>query len=383
MDARWVAPATLLVLCWIGFIGLLTGHDPVRLPLLTVLGGSHGEMRFTTVSALESLDVRLDGEVEFTDDDRGIRGISEGGRLEIRYRDGLQRRRLVVRPDSQGGVRYDYEVRGRDHEFDAEGREWLAGILPRIIRETGIGAEARVARILARDGVAGVLEEIDRIESGSAAVRYCSELREQGELDSAGRGELLRRCSEAIRSSGDKARFLIAAAGETVGDPGSAEAFFRAADSVPSSGDHARVLLAVLREGRLDAPTYAELLRSARGIPSSGDKARVLIEAGSRFFDEPAPREAFFRAADSVPSSGDRARVLIAMLERSDPDAETLRRLLDSASGIPSSGDKTRVLLRAVHRVAGDEALREAYLEATASIPSPGDRDRARSAVLR
>src|SRR6185503_15992484 len=107
----------------------------------------------------QKLEIRYDGEVEFTDDDADVKRLSPGGSLKIR--DGGMMTSLVgghtveFTADASGNITRRFWAGSSERPFEPEGRKWLASILPRFIRQSGIGASARVARILKSKGAPG------------------------------------------------------------------------------------------------------------------------------------------------------------------------------------------------------------------------------------
>ena len=60
---------------------------------------------------------------------------------------------------------------------------WLRDNLPKFVRNTGIGAPARVARYLKSGGVTAVMGEIGRIDSSYVKGIYFKELFRAGDAD--------------------------------------------------------------------------------------------------------------------------------------------------------------------------------------------------------
>src|SRR6188472_1072621 len=122
-------------------------------------GQSHGTYNWSNNG--EKIEVRYDGEVEFSDDDTDVKSLSPGGFLRIR--DGGMMTSLVgghtieFKADGSGSVTRRYWVGNSERPFEPEGHKWLASVLPHFIQQSGIGAPARVARILKAKGPAGVL----------------------------------------------------------------------------------------------------------------------------------------------------------------------------------------------------------------------------------
>lgn len=330
-----------------------------------------------------SLKVELEGEIRFTEDDKGVAYISEGGELEVEEEKNGTKHFVRIEGLADGEVVHTYRINGRRAEFEDGGRAWLAATLPDVIRQTGIGAEQRVARILKQGGVGAVLDEIENIRSNSAKKRYFSHLFAQADLSTA---ELKRAAgiARAMSSSGDKKRFLINHADAYFADSATYAAYFDVAGTIDSSGDRKRVLMHLAEAGYLkDADAHRAALDLTMGIPSSGDKSRVLRALAPMAVANANVRGRYFEAAASISSSGDKARVLKAVLELDRLDEATLMQVIRTARTISSSGDKARVLIAAADRVAGNDALVDAYLEAANSIGSSGDQQRALSALMR
>ena len=342
-----------------------------------------GDVHYKWMDGDDLLDVRIEGDVWFTDDDGAVERLSRGGHLKIEQKKGGTKRTLEVRPASDGTVRYTYKVDGRKYDYDATTRDEVADLILAVIRETGMGADRRVARILEREGVEGVFEEIDHIESSFAKRRYFTALLEQGKLNTAQLQQLAREVSRQIGSSGDRARFLREAAPYYLDNSQAYAAYFDAINTIASSGDHTRTLIHILEQHDPDREAFFRLLRSAQGIDSSGDKARTLIKATAHYDNDPEIRKAFFEAVDTIASSGDHTRTLKALLENADLDQASVTALFQSVQGIKSSGDKARLLVAAAPHFMNDAAQRATFFEAVNTIPSSGDHARVLLALLR
>ena len=310
------------------------------------------------------MEVWANGDVTFRPDDTGVERISPGGSLTIEQQWGLTTHRLDARPAPNGSVVYSYSVNGDPQRFDATAQRAFAGLLLTVIRQTGIGAEVRIARILTREGVDGVFAEIDRIERSSASARYLQELLEQGNLDTVQLARLADEIGEQLSSSAAKSRLLTSALpyvqAVPTDDPNAdatRSAYFEAIDSISSSADRARVLRQVLHADHLETATLTRVARSAEGISSSAHKARVLSGMTAHYTNDSQLRDAFFDAADSISSSSHRSRVLIALLDADSVDKTSLAALLEAVRSISSSGDKTKVLVTAAGHLSGDANL--------------------------
>ncbi|HEV2762624.1 MAG TPA: hypothetical protein VGV38_06485 [Pyrinomonadaceae bacterium] len=345
-------------------------------------GEGHTDLRVRYDDGARSLEVRAKGGLEFTDDDSDVKNIARDGYLSIEERRGSTWRRLEVVPGADAQPQRTFYVGGRPSAFDREGRAWLAEILPDVIRNTAIGARARVQRIYRQKGADGVLDEISLIKSDGAKRIYFRELLRTGRPDSANLRRAARQAAREISSDGEKASLLIESADLYLGNRSTAPDFFDAVGSISSDGERRRVLSAVLRR-RPGTEDIVLSLKSAREISSDGEKASLLVEHLALFLDHPASLPTLFEVINSISSDGEHARVLSTLLKRHDLDRENLTRVLRSAERISSDGEKANVLLAAVRAYAGDARTLSAVADAAKTISSDGEKQRVLSAIAR
>lgn len=288
------------------------------------------------------ISVRTTGEVRFTDDDRGVAYVEPGARMVIEEEAFGQPDRRVEYRNTGGGIERRYFRDGREMRPDAADEAWIRAALLQPIRESGISAATRTARIYRRGGTDAVLDEIRQIGSDGAKSRYYTALlRLPLRQDETAR--VLRDAGSRIGSDGDKQRTL-----------------------------------AVLLERRAIAPReMVALLEAAARIGSDGDKSRLLIVATDHDpLADAAVRAAFFRTAASIGSDGDKSRVLIASLGRGRGGRDAVVDAVRTARGIGSDGDKSRVLTSVPAAYLRDRSVASAYQDAMGTIGSDGDRAR-------
>lgn len=263
-----------------------------------------------------SVELRMDGSVEFSDDETEVRRVSPGGRfvLEEQLR-GRPDRRVEYRAGPSGVLTRAYFVNGRREDWDASARAWLAGLLPEMARENGIGAEARVARIHARQGTAGVLEEIGRIRSGGSQAAHLRALLDNHPLSRAETARVLQQV-ERIDSDSQKAGLLRLLAARRDFEQGAIQrAFFDAVDAIGSDSQKREVLTSVLREQGNRPDVVLAVLRSARSIGSDSQKAGVLLAVPPAQLRDRATADAFTETMRTIGSDSQRGRVATFALE--------------------------------------------------------------------
>jgi beta-lactamase regulating signal transducer with metallopeptidase domain len=331
----------------------------------------NSHVQITTRNGWTSLSITIDGTVEFTDDDTDVKSLSPYGRFKVEDGSLLSKRAYEVKADGAGNLTRSYSVGWSSKPMDDEGRAWLSRLLPQVIRDTGIGAGPRVARILRQGGTQAVLTEIGRIHSDGSRRVYIEQLFSQATLKPSELKDAAR-LMRGISSDGDKAHVIIIV-DKNYFTPELRSYLFDAAESISSDGDKRRVLSDIVQKDGGNLETLASAARAARHISSDGDKAAVLIEMAGPYRPAGGVDMAYFDATNSISSDGDHARVLSKMLASHADDHNTLTRTLLSAQRIASDGDKARVLKEAVASYSEDAAMRKAFFDAANSISSDGD----------
>jgi hypothetical protein len=315
--------------------------------------------------------VKIEGSIEFTDDDRDVKSLSPRGHFRMEEGTWLSGRVYDVKADSAGNLKKTYSVGSSVKPLDSEGLAWLGHLLPQIIRDSGAGAGPRVARILRQSGPQGVITEIGSIHSDGSKRIYIEQLFSQSSLNA----EQSRDAAKLIRgisSDGDKAQVLIDVNGKYFTRELRLD-LFETVESIHSDGDKRRVLSDILKKDAGNADTLFSVARAAKHISSDGDKAEVLIEMANPYRENGSIGMAYFEAVKSISSDGDHARVLTKLLAAHGDDHDTLARALGSVEKISSDGDKARVLKESIARYSDDELIRKAFIDAANSISNDGD----------
>jgi len=329
---------------------------------------SRSSGNFSWSNGKDKLEVRYEGTIEFTDDDKDVKSLSDDGYLRIKQGGRADGDRSVeFRSDSSGNIARRYWEGSSERPFEPEGRRWLAEILPRFIRQTGIGAPRRVARIMAAKGPNGVLAEISEIEGGHAKRLYFSELL-KNKLEPAIVRQALAQAGKEINSDFELASLLMGAADRLLVDDATRQAYLDAARSIDSDFEMQRVLSSALKGGQFPPPVMASLLDASNAIGSDFEHGRLLMQVADQQPIEGPVRAPFFRAVATIGSAFERGRVLQAVAKRSDLSSETVLAVLKSAQ-MMTSNFETGQVLRAVaarHDISGE--ARNAYLDAASRL---------------
>jgi beta-lactamase regulating signal transducer with metallopeptidase domain len=340
---------------------------------------SHGTFSWSNDG--ERLDVKYDGEAEFTDDDTDVKRLSPDGLLRIKDGWMFPSHTVEFTVDKNGNIVRRYWAGMSERPFDPEGRQWTAQVLPRFIRQTGIGAPARVRRILAARGPAGVLAEIARIDGGYAKKIYFTELLKSATLDAAAVRQVLAQASREIGSDFELASLLIDCADKLMVDEPTRLAYFEASRSIDSDFEMHRVYSAALKRGAMTPAALASLLVSSHQIDSDFEEASLLVDVAKLQPLDSTTRTPFFAALETVASDFEHHRVLTAVAERADLAPETAAAALASAASIQSDFEAASFLTHLASRQRIEGPMRAPFFHALDSVDSSFERSRVLQAV--
>ncbi len=293
----------------------------------------------------ERIEMTVRGEVAFTEAEDDIASMSPDGKFELSVkRDGVERS-LRVRP-GKGQLQRDYRVDGESRPFDAAARAWLAQALPGLMRETGIQAQARGKRILARGGVDALLADMEKIRTDHVRGIYLAVLFEHAQLDDAN-------LDRALEIAG----------------------------KIGSDYELRKALEAGLAYQALSPASQARLLDVAAGIASDYELAKVLVQvAKTDSFDQGPVFAAWRKALAGISSDYEQRGVLSVLLARKQPEATRIA--LESARDISSDHEARQLLQEAVAQVRANKGVRTAWFAMLDGIASDYEQRQALEALL-
>lgn len=330
----------------------------------------------------EKLEVSYSGRFEFTDDDADLRVLSPGGHIHIADSGAAGRHVIEIR-ERGGTIERKYSVNGSERPFDPEGRQWLRDNLPKLIRNSGIGADKRVARFLKSGGPSAVLAEISKIEGSYVKRLYFTELFKQAALTAEQYRQAMLQASREIKGDYDLASLLISVADRLPGDEASRAAYFTAASGIRSDYEITRVYSTMLKRGSVAPGVLAAILERAGSIGSDYQLSELLRQiVGHQPLDD-RTRPLFFKALGTVQGDYERHRILSAAIAARPADTATLTDALNRAAEMHGGYDLAAFLLEALAQNGAEGPLRPPFFAAVDRISGSYDRGRVLQAVAR
>lgn len=317
------------------------------------------------------LEIRSRGQVEFNDEGDWVVSVPADALFTAEESGSGPDRRVEFRP-GPGGPRVRYFVDGGERQLDASGRAWAQRLIRRAVRESGVGAERRVARIRARSGVNGVLSEIGELETDVGRRSYYRALLNGGRLSTA---EFTRVMDDVGRRMGSdtETRVVLADAAAQAGDGTRMASLLRAGATMESDVEKRVVLSHLADRHRLaDQASREAYFRVAEEMRSDVERRLVLTAvADQRPADGPA-RDAFFRAVNRMRSDVERRVVLSRVLDGAS--AEATVGALQSAAEMSSDTEKRLVLMQVPSAHLRNARVTAAYRRVVDAMRSDSER---------
>lgn len=382
------ASLALAVLALAGLVvGLSLASPLIGLPFASQQARAGSEISLGNRTHLDwsdgwrSLDLRARGRVTLTPDATAVVSLAPRSRLKIRERQGLKVKSVSIRPGRDGEPEYSYYVYGLRREFDEEAEEWLAEVLPAVVDNTGIGAEARARDLLATRGVDAVLDKISEIDSDSTQVLYFKVLFAEGDLDASAFSRVLRHLGSVVSSEYYLAATLKEALDHAHGESLVAPAFFSVIGEIRSDHYRHEVLSRLLKAGDLDDDSQIAVAEAAADMSSDHYRAAVLSRLAQDGLAV-GPATAYLDATSEIRSSVYRQRALQALLKSSAEEDAVVAGVLRQAAGIDSDHYLAALLVELAPEVATRPALRQPFFQTVGEISSDHYRHQALAAVL-
>jgi len=284
------------------------------------------------------------GRIELTDDERDVKSVSTDGYFEISSRGwwSLFGQRYIVQGNANGSTTRRFMVGSAERTLDAETRAWIGDTIQHLAR-SGFAVESRVARILAREGPAGVLDAIPLASSDFVRAKYFLLLFSQARLDPRTAERAIRESAKEIGSDYELARVLMAAAESMTIDEALAPAFLDATNTIRSDYEHARVLLRLLAKQQT-AVAETVIIASSSHIGSDYEQARVLTQVAEQKDLTDTAVLGIVRATNSIGSDYEKTRVLLKIVAAHPIEKTTQQAILETAAHIGSDHERGRVL---------------------------------------
>jgi AcrR family transcriptional regulator len=323
-----------------------------------------------------TLKVDAKGTFELNEDETDFTAISPGGHFKVETRRrGRTEHQFEARGLSNGGLERIYRRKGKVMPLDAEGRVWLEQSLAEIVRNTSFAAKGHVARVYARSGAQGVLDEFEEVNGDHSKRIYMQYLMAQPGLDAATLERVARAAGEGIGSDYELTELIIHVVEHHATDENVKLACARATKDIGSDHERRRALFAIVRDGTASPEVAQAVVESAGNIGSDHERTETLVAFADTQPLEGAIVDPFFRAVSELGSDHERQRTLVSVVARHQTPA-VRQAAVESTRGMGSDYQRATALMAVADTGPIDSGLAPAYFEATREMGSDHEQGR-------
>ncbi|UII24712.1 hypothetical protein LVD15_15475 [Fulvivirga maritima] len=281
-----------------------------------------------------SFNIEYKGTITITDDDADVKSITPGGYLEISKTTFGSKRTIQIESTSNGLKKEYYEGR-KEMPFIPDGKNWLAEILPEVIRSTGIGAESRVKRFYKKGGVDAVLSEVDKMESNYVKSIYARILLEKDNLKDDELIKIAESLSADISSDYYLSEVLRKNSHVYLIKPTTEEAYFNAVKHIGSDYYSTVVLKEALKDNQKSSTTVLKIMDASKNIGSDYYQMTVLDELLDDNLDEESIT-AIVNSSKNINSDYYQTQLLSKALQKSNISDESRNIVIDAMANVSS-----------------------------------------------
>lgn len=292
--------------------------------------------KHTSRTGLNSFNIEYKGTIEVTDDDKDVKSISPGGYLEISKTTFGSKREVLIESASGNSLRREYYEGRKKVDWNPDGKNWLAEILPEIVRSTGIAAESRVNRFFKQGGVEAVLNEMSRLDGDYVVAIYGKHLIGKDNLSNKELKQALDGISRELDSDYYLAQILKDNAKKLLKNESTAETFFEAAKKIDSDYYATVVLKEALETYTPSAASLTKIMEASKEIGSDYYQASLLSEVLNLDNLNGELLSEIIKTARDIDSDYYQTQILSKALEKEGLSATSYNSLLEAVSNVSS-----------------------------------------------
>jgi beta-lactamase regulating signal transducer with metallopeptidase domain len=310
---------------------------------------AQGSGSFSWSNNGDRVSIKWTGPFRISDDDKDIVWVEPGKMVQVSNGARVFSTAVEVKGLADGKVERIYYRNSVSRQYEPEGREFLAGMLQKVVRVSGFGAEDRVARFLKQGGVPAVLAEIELMQGDYARRLYYRELLKQAKVTPAELSKLMGRASETIKSDYELASLVASATAQAKGNEAALVAVVDATKTIESDYEMRRALTAAMADP-VTPKIASSVLTSAGTIASDYERATLLIELAKKGGLTSATKAPFFELVKTIRSSHEQGRVLRSVAAMPTLPEDVLAEAVKASQAMSGDYERRQFLSQSIAR---------------------------------
>ncbi len=293
------------------------------------------------------------GKFQLLDDETGFKSISPGGYFKYEMND----ERVKAESNLKGEIEYTlYDGKDNLVVSDDKGKKLLKEAIKEMIA-WGYDAQGRMERIYKKEGVKGLLAEVDSVRTGQTKMIYLDRLFSLMDSLSPEEQSLVIDKIKSLNSNMDERHLLEKISLHQLKNPKVADAYFRVAGDINSDMDKAAVLNHFLDQDSITTENTFKLLQVSATLNSDMDKSGVYRKAIEKGIINGPGYDSLLNLVSEINSDMDKANLYKELIALGNISEAQWIDLIDKISSINSDMDKANLYKELIRMGNISEAL--------------------------
>jgi len=320
--------------------------------------------------------VRFEGEIEFTDDETAIAKITPGGFLEYRSNED----HLMAGINDKGVLEVDLARNGKDLDpASAEGRELVRKAIRNMIG-MGFDLDGRMDRIYRKGGYPALLSAADSTDGDYIRGRYLERVLD-GDSISAGLVEAaVTRIRERVNSDYDKQRLLEKIDTIYLLNDSVCADYLAAVKTIHGDYEKSEALKHFL-VGTVPVRQYTGVLDAAATVGGNYERSNVLKELIDQPLAEGRPFDSLLRVVGEMNGDYEKGQLLKQIITKDIKDGGSWAGLIRTTRTLGGEYERSEMLIQIGQRLPKVDSLKTLYMDAAKTVHSDNDYGRVVKAV--
>lgn len=332
------------------------------------VSGAKGKSTYRINNDEGDFKLEYEGEIQVSDNDKDIVAISRGGFFELSKSSFGASRKIRIETDGSQLIK-KYFVGWSEKDWEPDGRDWLAELLPDLVRSTTIAARSRVDRIYRQGGADALVRELSLLEGDYVRHTYFN-LAFEKNLSASDQNKLLKIAGETVSSDHYLSQILTGYFERNGLSGAVSDNYLTAADAINSDHYKTNVLSTVAMSDAVKGQQLTRLIKGSNGIASDHYKANLLMEIiGQKKLDD-NQISALLEESNDIQSDHYSANVLIKLLQEQDLSSSSMNSFLNTTGHIQSDHYAQNVYAELLMKKRDNQTLASVFSSAGRTVNS-------------
>lgn len=306
------------------------------------ISNNNGKTSISIQDSKQKLDIKVKGDVTFTENEKGIKSLSPDG--NISYKKAGNQLKITREPDGS----LLYVINGSKKSVPDENDEKIIAECVQIMIDAGINGKERVQKIYNQSGFTGVLNELNRFESDYVKYTYLNALSSKGLLNNDDVISLLSQIDLYIESDYYKAELLMKMEKDYLKNEAAETAYLNAVKGMQSDYYKTEVIKKFLNGNPVSDVPFEKFMYVVSQMESDYYQAEIILAVLKKAASNEKRYSQTLAAIQNMKSSYYQAEVLGKLIDKGVEDEAEWNQLIEYANKIESSYYRAEILSKII-----------------------------------